>query len=74
MRITIDGRSVKTFRDAQGDGKRFVLSVNPGRYGKGIHRLVARVTYSAKSETRPRTLRMAFERCARQAVQPEFTG
>jgi hypothetical protein len=74
VRITIDGRAVKTFRNAKGTGKRFVLAIDPARYGKGIHRLVARVTYSAKSETRPRTLRMAFERCARQRIQPEFTG
>ena len=74
VRITIDGRAVKTFRNAKGNGRRFVLGVNPGRYGRGIHRLVARVTYSAASETPPRTLRMAFERCQRQAIQPEFTG
>ena len=72
--ITIDGRKVKTFRRAAGEGTRFVYKVNPARYGKGIHRLKARVVYNPASQTRARTLQMSFERCVKQVVKPQFTG
>ena len=74
VKITIDGRTVKTFRNKLGTGTRFVLRVNPARYGKGIHRLKARVVYNAKSQTKPRTLQMSFERCVKQVIKPQFTG
>ena len=69
-----DGKTVKTFRNKSGEGKRFVLKVNPARYGKGIHRLKARVVYNAASRTKPRTLQMSFERCVKQVIKPQFTG
>jgi uncharacterized repeat protein (TIGR01451 family) len=74
VKITIDGRRVKTFRNKAGLGKRFVLRINPAKYGKGIHRLKARVVYNAKSQTKPRTLQMSFERCVKQVIKPQFTG
>jgi hypothetical protein len=72
--ITIDGRTVKRFTNKAGTGKRFVLKVNPARYGKGIHRLKARVVYNPASQTKPRTLQMSFERCVKQVIKPQFTG
>jgi len=34
----------------------------------------ARVQFVAASETKSRTLRLSFQRCARQVVTPRFTG
>jgi hypothetical protein len=62
----IDGRTVKS------QGRK--LRVNPGRYGSGLHRVEARVRYTAASATRPRTHRFVFQKCAQQAVQPNFAG
>jgi hypothetical protein len=72
--ITIDGRTVKVFRSKSGEGKKFVFRVNPARYGKGVHRLRARVVYNAASQTKPRTLQLSFERCVKQIIKPKFTG
>jgi hypothetical protein len=62
----IDGRTVKS------QGRK--LRVNPGRYGSGMHRVEARVRYTAASGTGSRTHRFVFQKCAQQAVQPNFAG
>jgi hypothetical protein len=36
--------------------------------------VLARTTFSAASGTRARTLRVVFQRCARAASAPQFTG
>jgi hypothetical protein len=74
VKITIDGKKVKTFKNAAGEGTRFVYKINSGRYGKGIHRVKVRVVYNAASQTKPRTLQMSFERCVKQVIKPQFTG
>ena len=63
VKFRIDGRAVK----AQGRK----LRVNPSRYGAGLHRIQARVRYTAGS---PRTHRFVFQKCAVKAVQPNFAG
>lgn len=65
VKITIDRRPVKTFRASLGDGRLFVLKVNPARYGAGTHRLRAIVTYAKESRTAPRKLALGFRRCDR---------
>jgi hypothetical protein len=62
----IDGRTVKS------SGRK--LRVSPARYGAGLHRVEARVQYVAASGSRPRTHRFVFQRCAQQAVAPQFAG
>jgi uncharacterized repeat protein (TIGR01451 family) len=74
VKITIDGKTAKTFRNKAGEGTRFVYKVNPARYGKGVHRLKARVVYNAAAQTQPRTLQLSFERCVKQVIKPQFTG
>jgi uncharacterized repeat protein (TIGR01451 family) len=66
--IRVDGRKVAS----RARGGRF--RIHPSRFGAGIHRLRARVAFRASSRTGPRTLRMAFERCRRQVIAPQFTG
>jgi uncharacterized repeat protein (TIGR01451 family) len=70
----IDGKKVKTFTSRTGEAAKTTFSVDPGRYGKGVHRLQARITFNATSRTPAKTLRMTFQRCARQVVAPQFTG
>jgi uncharacterized repeat protein (TIGR01451 family) len=71
--FTIDGRRVKTLRKPN-KGKSFVLSVNPRKYRVGKHRLVAKVTFTAASKTRAKTMRLTFFRCSRKVAPPRFTG
>ncbi len=75
QRVTffLDGRKVKRM-DAKSGQRVFKLAINPTRYGKGIHRVNARVVFKAASGTKARTLRLSFQRCARQVVAPRFTG
>jgi hypothetical protein len=70
----VDGRRVKTVRSASAKATAAAVSVNPARYGKGTHRLTARVTFNPASHTRAHTLALAFQRCARAAVAPKFAG
>jgi uncharacterized repeat protein (TIGR01451 family) len=70
----IDGKKVRTFTNKSGEASRTSFSVDPRRYGTGVHRLQARITFNAASRTAAKTLRMTFQRCGRQAVAPQFTG
>jgi hypothetical protein len=67
----VDGKLVKNIT-----GKRSVyrMTVKPGRYGFGRHKVVARVKFVAGSGTRARRLPLTFRRCARAVVAPRFTG
>jgi hypothetical protein len=67
----VDGKLVKRFSRR---GSSFSIKVKPQRYGLGRHRIVARVRFSADSGTRARRLPLTFRRCARQVVEPRFTG
>jgi len=53
-----------------------VLTVNPRRLNRGIHRVIASTTFRSQSQTGPRTLRVTFSRCSKGAVAaaPNFTG
>ena len=69
----LDGKQVKRIV-AKGGQTAFALKVNPRKVGRGVHRVSARVVFAAGSRTAPRTLRLSFQRCARQVVTPQFTG
>jgi hypothetical protein len=55
-----------------GSGK--TKRINTSGLRSGVHVLVARVSFNAASQTSARTYRRTFQRCARQAVKPLFTG
>jgi len=69
----VDGRKAAT-RNAKPGQRAFKYKVRPGGLGRGVHRVTARVQFVAASETKSRTLRLSFQRCARQVVTPRFTG
>jgi hypothetical protein len=48
--------------------------VNPKGRGFGVHRVTAKVVFNSASQTQTRTLRLSFQRCRKQVVQPRFTG
>jgi hypothetical protein len=69
----IDGRLVRTLAKPN-RGRKFVLPIRPGTMRRGTHRVVARTTFKPASGTRARSLRVVFQRCARAARAPRFTG
>jgi hypothetical protein len=71
--FTLDGRVVRTLTRPN-VGSTFVLPVDPRRMRTGVHRVLARTTFTRQSGTRARTLRVTFSRCARRASAPAFTG
>ena len=67
----VDGKKIKTIRGARG---MYAIKVHPARYGFGRHKIVARVEFTAASQTAPRNLPLTFRRCAQGSVAPRFTG
>jgi hypothetical protein len=67
-----DGKRIKTINARRGQ-RVFKVRVKPGAEGR-IHRVRARVEFRAGSGTRARTLRLSYQRCRQQVVQPRFTG
>jgi hypothetical protein len=52
----------------------FFVRVDPKRLARGKHRLVAYVSFTTKSATKQKTLRLTFQRCGGQLRAPAFTG
>jgi hypothetical protein len=71
--FVLDGKKVKTLRKPDRKGI-FQLRVNPAKMKTGVHRLVVNVTFEASSGTKPKTLRLSFQRCAKKLAPPRFTG
>jgi len=71
--FTIDGRAVRTLTRPN-RGSRYVLPIRPNRLARGTHRVLARTLFTPESGARARTLRVVFQRCARVAGAPRFTG
>lgn len=70
----LDGRRVKTLTKPNRSGKRYGMLITPRLQRFGMHRLTATTTFTKASTTKSKILRVAYRRCARQAVLPEFTG
>jgi len=73
VRFTLDGKRLKTltkpnFRNT------FAVRINPRRMKVGVHRLRAVITFERGSGTRPKTMNLSFQRCARRLAAPRFTG
>jgi hypothetical protein len=67
----VDGRLMKNITSMR---SAYRMTVRPGRYSTGRHKVVARVRFTAASGTQARRLRLTFRRCAQAAVAPRFTG
>ena len=67
----LDGKKYKTVK--RGAGRMvFSVRINPRGQSSRPHRVTARVTYLTSANTRTRTLRYVYLRCAQAA--PKFTG
>jgi hypothetical protein len=69
----VGGKRVKTVTKADSRG-RWTLSLRTGSLRRGATRVVARVQFTAASQTRTRDLRVTITRCAARQVSPRFTG
>ena len=72
----VDGRRRATI-DAMRGRTVFSLHVDPRGQGPGVHRISARVRFTAASGATARTLRLVYQRCSRAGAgvrPPRFTG
>jgi uncharacterized repeat protein (TIGR01451 family) len=69
--FTRDGKKLKTVK-TKPHRTVFSVRINPRAQNYKAHRVAARVTFLASANTRTRTLRFVYLRCAR--VAPKFTG
>ena len=69
----VDGRRI-VIRKAKRGQRTFKARIRPSRLSVGVHRVTARVVFRTPSRTRPRTLVLSFQHCARLAPSPRFTG
>jgi hypothetical protein len=52
----------------------FSLRVNPLGQNYGVHRITAKVRFTANSGAKTRTLRLVYQRCSTVPARPRFTG
>jgi uncharacterized repeat protein (TIGR01451 family) len=69
----LDGKKVKTLTKPNAKTV-FQLRINPAKMKIGVHRLVANITFQSGSGTKPKTIRLSFQRCAHKLAAPRFTG
>jgi hypothetical protein len=73
LTFTLDGKVVKKVKNTKNAGS-IAYRVNPAKLRLGVHRLVVTVTFQSGSGTKPKTLRLSFQRCGKKLVTPRFTG
>ena len=71
--FVLDGKVIKRVRNTK-NAALVQLRVNPALLKVGVHRLVVNVTFKAGTGTKPKTMRLSFQRCAKKLVAPRFTG
>ena len=71
--FVLDGKVVKKVANTK-NAKVISFRINPKKLRIGVHRLVVNVTFQAGSNTKPKTLRLSFQRCGKKLVAPRFTG
>jgi hypothetical protein len=71
--FVLDGKIVKKIKNTK-NAKLIQLRIDPKALRIGVHRLVVNVTFQSGSGTRPKTMRLSFQRCAKKLAQPRFTG
>ncbi|HVF80163.1 MAG TPA: hypothetical protein VNA28_17855, partial [Solirubrobacteraceae bacterium] len=69
----LDGKKLKTVMGTA-TSTVFKVRIKPRGAGGIAHRVTAKVTFSAATRTRPRTLRFVYLGCPRRVSAPQFTG
>jgi len=71
--FVLDGKVVKKVANTK-NATVIALRIDPAKYRIGVHRLVTNITFQSGSQTKPKTLRLSFQRCAKKLIKPRFTG
>jgi hypothetical protein len=71
--FSIDGKKIKTVTRKNYRGT-YAIRIDPRQLRVGVHRLIARVTFTRGSATKAKTYRLSFQRCPRALRAPRFTG
>jgi uncharacterized repeat protein (TIGR01451 family) len=71
--FVLDGKTIKRFTRTNKSGV-YAVRINPEKMRIGVHRLVASVTFTKASGTKPKKFRLSFQRCAKKLSTPRFTG
>ena len=71
--FVLDGKVVKKVKNTK-NAKLIQLRIKPTTLRVGVHRLVVNITFQSGSGTKPKTLRLSFQRCAKKLIAPRFTG
>jgi hypothetical protein len=71
--FVLDGKVVKRFKKPLASGS-YAVRVNPAKMRIGVHRLVVNVTFQPGTATKPKTMRLSFQRCGKKLATPRFTG
>jgi hypothetical protein len=66
--FTLDGKRVKTIKRGG------TYTVKSSKLAPGVHRIKAKVVYTAESATRSRTHVLTFQRCVFKRIAPRFAG
>ena len=74
MRFYVDGKLVSTVTRPNGPGLSYQRVIDPAKFARGKHRVVAKVKFLASSQTREVTRTFTFTRCARAVRAVQFTG
>jgi hypothetical protein len=69
----LDGKRVKAIA-APRSNRSYSYRVNVSRLSFGAHTIAAKVTFRSGSNTKSKTIRLTFQRCAKQLRAPQFTG
>jgi hypothetical protein len=71
--FVLDGKTIKRFTKNAKSGV-YAVRIDPAKMRIGVHRLVVSVTFQKGSGTKPKQLRLSFQRCAKKLAAPRFTG
>jgi uncharacterized repeat protein (TIGR01451 family) len=72
VKVTVDGKVIKRVKVL--GSKTLKIRIDPSKLRVGVHRVVANVTFAKGSGTKPKTLRLSFQRCSKRLRAPRFTG
>ncbi len=73
VEFSVDGKKRKTVSRPDSAG-RYKFKIDPRKFKKGSHKVVARAVFDPESGTRPKSMTLRFSRCVRAAQAPAFTG
>jgi uncharacterized repeat protein (TIGR01451 family) len=71
--FVLDGKVVKRVTNKK-NASLIQFRIDPKKMKIGVHRLVVNVTFAAGSGTKPKSIRLSFQRCAKKLQPPRFTG